>query len=267
MNVLIIEDERPAQLEIIRLLGIIDSRIKVMQCIGTVKESISWLGGNTPDLIFMDIQLADGTCFDIFAATSVRAPVIFITAYDEFAIRAFKVNSIDYLLKPVDESTLSFAIEKYLHVAFTGVRTDHFPIPGGPDGQNATLSPLMIEKIVSSFQKSPFKTRFMVSLGDKIKQIAVQDIAWFRVEGNTLFVIGKDTSKYVINYTLDELNELLDPLLFFRLNRSYTASITSIREVHKYFNSRLKVTLSPSAEEEILISRIRMPQFLSWMDS
>jgi DNA-binding LytR/AlgR family response regulator len=254
MKVLIVEDERPAQQELIRLLGIIDSGIEVMTCLESVKESVAWLSSNSPELIFMDIQLGDGSSFDIFNKAEITAPVIFTTAYDEFAVRAFKVNSIDYLLKPLDESSLLHAIEKY-HFRF---KTGHKPGP--------VISTEIIENLISSMQRPAYKTRFVVTVGDKIKHVGISDIAYFRAEGNTVFLICKDSLKYIVNYTLDELNTSLDPGLYFRLNRSYLANIASIREVRKYFNSRLKIFLNPDAKEEILISRLKAAQFLEWMD-
>lgn len=255
MKILIIEDERHAQLELIRLLSIIDHDFIIEACCDTIKESVSWLETNAADLIFMDIQLSDGSGFEIFSRVQVKAPVIFVTAYDEFAIQAFKVNSVDYLLKPLDENALITALEK-----FQRQYTEKEPVL-------PVLNTELVERILSSLGKNTYKSRFMVSLGDKIRYIAVAEIAFFQADGNTLYLITSDSSKYIINYKLDDLTELLDPALFFRLNRTYTASISAIKDVRRYFNSRLKIYLEPATETEVLISRMRMPDFLKWMDN
>ncbi|QHT70593.1 response regulator transcription factor [Rhodocytophaga rosea] len=257
MKVLIIEDEPYAQEELKRLLALCDPSIQVWECIDSVEDSIIWLEEpNEPDLIFMDIQLSDGLSFDIFKHTEVKAPVIFTTAYDEYAIRAFKVNSIDYLLKPVEEEALKSALRKY-----AAIRRQYTP----PAQAQNYFNPAQIEQLLQ-LNKRDYKSRFVTTIGDRIKQIGVEQVAYFFADDNTVYLVTADKKKYIINYTLDQLEELLDPRHFFRINRKYITKITAIGDINKYFNSRLKVSLVPPVEDEILISRVKVPDFLDWMD-
>jgi DNA-binding LytR/AlgR family response regulator len=255
MKVLIIEDEPFAQDELKRLLALCDKNITVWECIDSVEDSIIWLEEpNEPDLIFMDIQLSDGLSFDIFKHTEVKAPVIFTTAYDEYAIQAFKVNSIDYLLKPVEEEALKLALKKYSSLR------QKFAAPA-----QTFFSTDQLEQLIK-LNKKEYKSRFVTQIGDRIKHIEVEQVAYFYADDDTVYLVTNDKKKYIINYTLDQLERLLDPKYFFRINRKYIARITAIGDVHKYFNSRLKVMLLPPVEDEILISRVKVPDFLDWMD-
>jgi len=257
MKILIIEDEPYAQEELKRLLALCDPSIVIWECIDSVEDSIIWLEEpNEPDLIFMDIQLSDGLSFDIFKHTEVKAPVIFTTAYDEYAIRAFKVNSIDYLLKPVEEEALKSALRKY-----AAIRKQY----SQAIQPQTYFNPAQIEQLLR-LNKPEYKSRFVTTIGDRIKHIGVEQVAYFFADDNTVYLVTGDKKKFIINYTLDQLENLLDPRHFFRINRKYIAKITAIGDVNKYFNSRLKVSLVPPVEDEILISRVRVPDFLSWMD-
>lgn len=254
MKVLIIEDEPFAQNELKRLLTKSDSTISVLDCIDSVEDSIEWLAGNpSPDLIFMDIQLSDGLSFEIFKKVEVKTPVIFTTAFNEYAIQAFKVNSIDYLLKPVKQAELDQAILKFksLH----GKAGDGQPV----------ISYQQIEKLIQS-GLSKFKSRFIAKLGDEIRHIEVADIAYLKAEDNEVMLITVNNKRYIIDYSLDQLAGLLDPDRFFRANRSFIVSIGSISRISKYFNSRLDLELLPKTEDKVLISRVRVPDFLKWMD-
>ena len=254
MKVLIIEDEPFAQNELKRLLDKADKTIQVLDCIDSVEDSVEWLAGNqAPDLIFMDIQLSDGLSFDIFKQTEVKAPVIFTTAYDEYAIQAFKVNSIDYLLKPVKQTDLENAIKKfkYLHEK--------------SGEQPASISIQQIELLLSAGMPK-FKSRFIAKVGEQLKHIEVSEIAYIKAEDNEVVLVTKNNNRYIIDYTLDQLGGLMDPNQFFRINRSYMATIGSIGKISKYFNSRLHIELLPKTEDTVLISRVRVPDFLKWMD-
>jgi two-component system, LytTR family, response regulator LytT len=254
MNVLIIEDEPFAQNELKRLLDKADKTIQVLDCIDSVEDSVEWLTGNqAPDLIFMDIQLSDGLSFEIFKQTEVKSPVIFTTAYDEYAIQAFKVNSIDYLLKPVKQNELDNAVKKfkYLH------EKSSEQLPG--------ISFQQIEQLLSAGMPK-YKSRFIAKIGDQLKHIDVNEIAYLKAEDNELVLVTKSNNKYIIDFTLDQLGGLMDPNQFFRVNRSYMVAIGSIGKISKYFNSRLHIELIPKTEEAVLISRIRVPDFLKWMD-
>jgi two-component system, LytTR family, response regulator LytT len=254
MKVLIIEDEPFAQNELKRLLDKTDTAIEILECIDSVEESAEWLSANTsPDLIFMDIQLSDGLSFEIFKLTDVKAPVIFTTAYDEYAIQAFKVNSIDYLLKPVKQIDLENALKKYksLHAK--------------PEVKQQIFDYQQLEKLLTAGMPK-YKSRFIAKIGDQLKHIGVGDIAYIRAEDNEVVLITKSNNRYIIDYTLDQLGGVMDPTQFFRINRSYLVTIGSIGKISKYFNSRLHLELIPAADDKVLISRVRVPDFLKWMD-
>jgi len=254
MNVLIIEDEPFAQQELIRILNNIDPSIKVLTCIDSVEESVQWLEKNRQtDLIFMDIQLSDGLSFEIFKHTNVVPPVIFTTAYDEYAIKAFKVNSIDYLLKPIEEEDLVKAIEKF----------KAFKKPLENSGSYLSLNQL--EEVLGLY-KPTYKTRLVVRLGDKIRHIETTDISYFFSEDKVSFIMTGDGKKYIINYTLEQIESFIDPLVFYRLNRQYLANIKAIKTIDKYFNSRLIIGLEPKVEDEVLISRTKVTNFLNWLE-
>jgi DNA-binding LytR/AlgR family response regulator len=254
MKVLIIEDEPYAQKELIRLLEQTGQRFEILACLDSVKDSIEWFQLNPmPDLIFMDIQLADGLCFEIFRKAKVTAPVIFTTAFDQYAIQAFKVNSIDYLLKPVKLDELKDALHKLEEVK------DQF------SGKRGFLESADIDKLLKSLRPE-FKTRFMIKLGDQYKTVDTSDIAYFRAEDNEVMLVTKASRTYIIDHPLDELSQLLDPALFFRISRGYIVEIHSVTKVSKYFNSRLVLELQPDAGEKVLISRVKVQEFLKWMD-
>ena len=254
MNVLIIEDEPHAQNELKRLLDNSGFNISVLECIDSVEESVLWFeSNNPPDLVFMDIQLSDGLSFEIFKQITLITPVIFTTAFDEYAIQAFKVNSVDYLLKPIKQTELNDALKKFKTL----------------DKQIKNTQPVLdlnqIQQLLN-IQKPVHKTRFIAKVGDQIKHIDVKEIAYFRAEDNEVMLITNNNNKYVIEYSLDHLVNLLDPNEFFRVNRSYIVTVNSITKISKYFNSRLHLEIEPQAEDTVLISRVKVPEFLNWMD-
>lgn len=254
MKVLIIEDEPSAQKELKRLLGKADSSIEVLDFFDSIEDSVEWLAGNpAPDLIFMDIQLSDGLSFEIFRLAEVKSPVIFTTAYDEYAIRAFKVNSVDYLLKPVKQAELENAIQKY--------RAFHTKTEAPPQ----VLNMKQIEQLLATGLPK-YKSRFLAKTGDQIRHIDVEEIAYIKAEDNEVMLITKGNKRFIIEYTLDQLGGMMDPDRFFRVNRSYLVTIGAIGRISKYFNSRLHLELTPAAEDTVLISRVRVPDFLKWMD-
>ncbi|MGL5637666.1 MAG: LytR/AlgR family response regulator transcription factor [Bacteroidales bacterium] len=243
MNVIIIEDEQLAQDELARIINKRFPEMVITARLCSVKDSIAWLQNNGADLIFMDIQLSDGISFDIFDYVDVRTPIIFTTAYDQYAVRAFKVNGIGYLLKPIVESDLVNAVEKL-------------------DYQPAKLKDLL------SLLKpgKEYKSRIAIKSGDRFSYINIEDVAFFYAEERVTFVMSKEGKMSIIDYTIETLEGLLDPKRFFRLTRGCIASIDSIAGVSKYFNSRLKVTLKPKYDGVLLISRVRVPDFLKWLD-
>lgn len=257
MKVLIIEDEPFAQKELERLLNNSGASIEILNFIDSVEESVKWLQNNNPDLIFMDIQLSDGLSFEIFDKIDIEIPVIFTTAFDEYAIRAFKVNSIDYLLKPVEQKDLAKALEKYENMATKANPKD--PV-------ETFLNKEQLEQLLSLYRPTNYKSRFIAKLGDNIKHIAVEEIPYFYFEEKVVFLVTKHNDRYIVDYTLDQLEKLLDPKKFFRINRKYITSIDSIDKVSKFFNSRLKIKLKPHIDDEILISRAKVKDFINWLD-
>ncbi len=253
MNVLIIEDEPLAQQELKRLLQRCQPEAVVVQCLDSVEDSVDWLQRqHKPDLIFMDIRLSDGLSFEIFDQVAVPSPVIFTTAYNEYALQAFKVTSIEYLLKPIEEQALQSALQKF------DLLKQHFEVTA-PSWNIRQLRQLL------QSDKTCYKSRFAVTLGDKIRYVLTEQIAYFFAEDNTVFLVTSDRKKYIIHYTLDQLETLLNPDEFYRISRKYMTHIQAISEVNRYFNSRLKVTLNACDDDEILISRVRVPGFLAWM--
>lgn len=254
MKVLIIEDEPHAQNELKRLLANSGSEMFILDCIDSVEESVDWLkSNNKPDLIFMDIQLSDGLSFEIFKQVKLTTPVIFTTAFDEYAIRAFKVNSVDYLLKPIKQTELNDALNKFKSLG------DQF------SEAQLSLDLDQIQKLLN-IEKQTYKTRFIARIGDQIKHIDVKDVAYFRAEDNEVMLITQNNNKYIIEYTLDQLVTVLDPYEFFRANRSYIVTVKTIEKISKYFNSRLHLELIPKTEDTVLISRVKVSEFLKWMD-
>ncbi len=253
MTILLIEDETLAADRLKNMLVEIEPTLEVVSQLKTVEASIQWLQNNPhPDLIFSDIRLLDGLCFEIFESVKVEAPIVFTTAYDQYAIKAFEVNSIDYLLKPVELNKLKAALEK------ASRRTV----------KNETQSVVNYTELLKLLQQSQqqYKSRFMVRLGQKIVAIPVEKIAYFFSESKLTYLVTHDQKKYPIDQTLDELTSLLDPRIFFRINRQFIITFQSIAEIHPYFKGRMKLTLSPAATEEVIISSERTPEFKKWID-
>ncbi len=253
MKVVIIEDEPHAQKELKRLLSNSSFQIEVLECLDSVEESVEWLATNkAPDLMFFDIQLSDGLSFEIFEHIDVKSPIIFTTAFDEYAIKAFKVNSIDYLLKPVKQGELNAALIKF------DVLKQKMERSGG----------LQFEQIQELLQlhKPRFKNRFLCRIGDQITYVNTEDIAYFKAEDNEVLLLTNTNQKYFINHSLDQLNNYLNPDYFYRINRAYFVHLNAIKKISKYFNSRLLLHLSPKTEGEVLISRARVADFLNWID-
>ncbi|MCF8373534.1 MAG: LytTR family DNA-binding domain-containing protein [Bacteroidales bacterium] len=256
MRILIIEDEPFAQAELKRLLASVSSEAKIIGTIDSVEKSIDWFQQNPePDLVFLDIQLSDGLSFEIFEHVKFKCPVIFTTAFDEYAIKAFKLNSIDYLLKPIRKEALQQALDK-----FAEMKTMY------KDAPSFSISPEQVHQLLN-FRQPSYKSRFVARVGDTIRHISVDDIAYFFAEDNVVFLVAKSGSKQIIEYNLEDLTKVLDPARFFRLNRSYIVDIDSVVKVSKYFNSRLAIELKPPVKDQILVSRVKVPDFIKWMDA
>jgi DNA-binding LytR/AlgR family response regulator len=250
MKVLIIEDEPQAAKRLESLVKALEPDVVILDMLDSVKRSVAWLRENrAPDLIFMDIQLADGLSFQIFEQSEVSSPVIFTTAYDSYALKAFKVNSIDYILKPVDRDELGVALKKYHELGHA-------------------RSKIVLENIDQAIQMltKKFKTRFVVKVGEHLRWLEVKDILFFLSMEKVTFCYTVDGRRNIVDYTLDQLEGLLDADRFFRINRKYIVSVEAIRDMVSYTNSRLKLVLRKSDDPEVIVARERVSEFREWLD-
>lgn len=249
MKTLIIEDEHPASQKLIRLLKETDPGIEIIDILPSVEQTINWFDINPPpDLIFMDIQLEDGLCFDIFENYKINIPVIFTTAYDEYTLKAFKVNSIDYLLKPIVPEELKNALNKYNRLYCH--KTDY----------------KKIESLIKQLQPHR-KERFLIKIGEHYKSIPTSDIRCFYITERCTFLLNEAGRSYPVDYSLEQIEQFIDPKLFFRVNRNFIISYNSIRDIISYSSNRLKIILNDWTEkDEILVSRERVAGFKKWMD-
>jgi len=254
MITLIIEDEKLAAERLIELISKYDSSIEVVKVLDSVEKSVEWFNSNPhPDLVFMDIQLADGLSFEIFERTQVKSPVIFTTAYDEYTIRAFKVNSVDYLLKPVDYEELTAAIEK-------------FKLYFGPKTKKGFKPDVEIyDKLISQLVHQ-YKNRFVIKVGVHIRSIPVEKTDYFFICEKSTFICTEDGKNYAIDYYLDQLEKLIDPQLFFRINRKFIINLDAVKDIIAYSNSRLKIILKNPPDEDVIVSREKVKDFKKWLD-
>lgn len=256
MNVLIVEDESLAVEKLCSTLAAVEPAAAVVGTAGSIKATVRWLQTQpAPDLILMDIELSDGQSFDIFRQVTVTSPVIFTTSYDEYAIKAFKVNSVDYLLKPVEEEDLKAAMQKFKNLH--QLRT-------------TTQSALDVESIIKELQaqlKEPvYRDRFLVKLGLRFVAVDVSEIAYFFVDGRLTYFTTWDSKKYVLDYTLDEVENMLNPRLFFRASRSCVVHLRAVAQMHNYFNGKIKLQLKPETQkDDVVISKERTSEFKRWM--
>lgn len=257
MKVFIVEDEELAAKKLLKTLHAVEPEAEVVGMSDSIRGSVNWLQSNpAPDLILMDIELADGQSFEIFDKTEVKSMVIFTTSYDEFALKAFKVNSIDYLLKPVQKEDLENALKKYKSLK-------HMYGTGGSG------TPLNIDSLVKELQEKlqpkEFRKRFLVKHAQKLVSVEVDEIAYFYSDGRLNFFKTTDNKKYVVDYTMDELESMLDPDKYFRISRSFYVSIASIDQIHEYFGNRLLLHLKPEVDKEAIVSREKVSDFKKWM--
>ncbi len=251
MRVLIIEDERPAQLQLKKLLESLRPEAELLGMLDSVEASVRFLKAQPPpDLIFMDIQLADGLSFSIFSQVAVDAPVIFTTAYDQYALQAFKVNSIDYLLKPVEPEELAKALEKYSRV---------FSKP-------ARVSPELVRQMLSAMREPNYRDRFLIRSGQQLTYIRTSAARYFYSDDGLTFARTDNGKRHTLDFSLDQLEEMLDPQRFFRLNRKVIAQVDSIHRISNYFNGRLILDLSPDPGFDVIVSRDRVQGFKEWLD-
>jgi two-component system, LytTR family, response regulator LytT len=252
MNIFIIEDEPLAVQKISKLLVEVEPNTTISGTADGIESSVEWLQNNpSPDLILVDIELCDGQSFEIFNLIEIQSPVIFTTSYDEYAIQAFRVNSVDYLLKPIKKDDLSRALQKYERFNY-----------------NHTAS-IDISKLVTELKKQnaprEFRSRFLVKQGQKLIPIEVDEIAYFFSEDGISFFVSFDRVKYIFDYSLEDVEQMIDPKLFFRISRQFILGIKSIVQIHNHFNGKLKLDLKPSIEREITVSRERVADFKAWL--
>jgi DNA-binding LytR/AlgR family response regulator len=258
MNILIVEDEDLAVKKIQKTLLSVDDNARVVGVTDSIRSTVEWLQQNAaPDLILMDIELADGQSFEIFKLTDIKSPVIFTTSYDEYALKAFKVNSIDYLLKPVQKEELQAALDKYKEI-----KKSFGPKEG--ESEEARLDSLLKE-LRSRLEPKEYRQRFLVKHGQKLVSIEMNEIAYFFSDGRLNFFKTTDNRKFVVDYTMDELEDMVDPRQYFRISRSFYVSVGCIDKIEEYFGNRLILTLKPAVDKEALVSREKVTDFKKWM--
>ncbi len=251
MKALIVEDELIAAKRLQNLVNELAPEIELVGHVSSVKSAMSWFQVNTmPDLIFLDIQLNDGYGFDVLDQLEEYCPVIFTTAYNEYAIRGFKYNGIDYLLKPIDKRELNTTLAKFKKSI---VNKEGF----------SEISALQNFK---NLLEKEYKKRFMIKIGNQFKAIKVEEIAYFKSEEGGIILVNSMNKKFPVEYSLDQLEEILDPFIFFRINRKYLVTVDAVKEIHTYFNSRLLLKMLPTPKEEVIVSRERVTKFKEWLD-
>lgn len=249
MRILIIEDELHAAERLQELLLQLDASIEVVAILDEIVESTAWFQSNeAPDLAFFDIHLADGSSFEIFKRAQVDCPIVFTTAYDQYALKAFEVNSLDYLLKPIDVKDLERALGKF---------KKQYSAPASFDYSALT-------KLINQPARN-YKERFLVTKGSSLIPVAVSEVAYIHTDNGLVYLQTHGKDKYLLNYKMEELEQMLDPKKFFRANRQFITSSTSIQKVHPYFNSKLKIDVQPKHSTEIVVSRLKASEFKAWL--
>lgn len=254
MNILLIEDEAAAASRLRRLITELASDAEITGEADSIEAAVHFFrtAGSRIDLVFMDIQLADGLSFEIFEKTNIQAPVIFTTAYDEYALKAFKVNAVDYLLKPIDRMELMLALEKFRKGRPTAV-------------ESFTNDLTAILKSVAG-QKNTFRQRFLVHWREELVPVSVTDVAYFVTESGLSWLVRTDGRRFVVDETMEEIATQLDPDAFFRLNRQVVSKPEAIKQIHKHFNGKLKIILQPNLTEDVFVSRQTAPEFRAWLN-
>jgi len=253
MNIIIIEDEPLAEKRLSDLIKKYDNEIIVSAKIQSVKKAVEWFNKNPePDLVFMDIQLGDGLSFEIFEKANINCPIIFTTAFDEYAIQAFKVNSIDYLLKPFDFEELAIAIDKFKK------RINNVQ-------DSSSVQSNQIEQVLNMLSKK-YKERFTVKIGEHIKLVSTSDILCFYSSEKATYIFTKEKRNYLLDFSLDKLETLINPKTFFRVNRKFIININAVKDIIAYSNSRLKINIQDFKDEEIIVSREKVNKFKQWLE-
>ncbi len=246
MKTLIIEDEVAAVRRLSKLILDIDSSIQILDDLDSIEQSLNWLKNNPmPDLIFMDIHLADGASFEIFNHFEINKPIIFTTAYNQYAIQAFKVNTIDYLLKPIKKAELETALNKYRKWS----RSQAFDY----------------RALAKEMNRDEYNKRFLIRFGQQIRVVEMRDCAYFYTQDKVTFLVNKKGKRYPIDYSLEKLEEMTDPHGFFRINRQFLVNIEAINEMYAYSKSRVKIDLEPPCDLDTVVSTERSPHFKKWL--
>jgi DNA-binding LytR/AlgR family response regulator len=252
MKVLIVEDEPLAAAQLAALLVQLKPQSEIIAVCDTVESTIKWLKNNPlPDLAFFDIQLGDGLSFEIFKKIELTIPVIFTTAYDQYALQAFKVNSIDYLLKPIDKGEMSIALEKFDRIH---------------NHQIHQITPELIQSLIASVGKTEYKKRFLVKIGTHLRAVNTDEVLYFYSFQKGTFLKSIDGKNYLLDQTLEVIEQLVDPDQFFRINRKYMVSLVAITDVHAYSNSRLKLKVKNQEEDDFLVAREKVKAFKDWLE-
>lgn len=255
MQTLIIEDEAPAFRRLQKVLEEINSDIHILEVLDSVEESIKWFNNHKmPDIVFMDIQLSDGLSFEIFEKVHITSPVIFTTAFDEYMLKAFKVNSIDYLLKPIKKEDLAHSLKKYKELK------SGFGRPADQPDLNELIKTIRLDD-------KQFKNRFLVKKSDQLLSIPVEDVAFFHTHNGLVYLKTHAGRGFVLDFTLDEIMNQIDPNNFFRVNRQFVINFKSIKAVHKWYKGKLMVETYLPTDEQVTISAEKASQFKSWLDS
>lgn len=257
IKIVIVEDEIPAQINLKKLIDKCCNDCEIVLALTSVRSTVKWLKENPEgvDVIFMDVELSDGVCFDIFEQVDIKADVIITTAYDNYAINAFKVGSVDYILKPINEEELTRAWERCLQRIESRTTPD---LGALVDIVNKANNTLLADK--------EYKKRFIVKTGDKISIIPVEEIAYCYSEDKSTYAVHRNGTRRLLDYSLDTIQEMLDPHIFYRISRSYIVSINAIENISRHLGTRLKLQLTPHTDDEVVVSRSRTSDFLDWLD-
>lgn len=253
MKVVIIEDEPQAAQRLEKLIKALEPSTEVIAAMDSVKQAVAWFKKDIPaDLIFMDIQLADGISFQIFEQCEFKSPVIFTTAYDAYALKAFKVNSIDYILKPVDTDELKIALHKFKQLT---------------KGSHETK--VILDNIGQAVQMltKRYKTRFMIKVGEHLRTIEVENILFFYSHEKTTFCVTQEGRNFILDYSMEQLEEMIDPERYYRINRKYLVASNAIQDIITYTNSRLRLVLKNSDDTDVIVARERVQEFKDWLDN
>jgi DNA-binding LytR/AlgR family response regulator len=254
MKIVIIEDEFPAAERLENLIKNIDTKVEVLSVLESVSSARTWFATHPlPDLIFADIQLSDGLSFEIFDSFPVHSPVIFTTSYDEYALKAFKVRSVDYLLKPLKPQELAAALDKFRDMHVPASREEY-----------ALKMESLVDTLLGSVKK--YKTCFLVKFRDQLIPVQQKQISYFYYHKRLVCLVQRDGKQHLVDHTVEALSELLDPALFFQINRQFIVHILAVSRIHTHFNGSLKLQLAPKTEEEVIVSRDRTKAFKEWLE-